>query len=208
MRPYPPPDFVEARYTGEYRPDFINAHELMIWAVSSFIDAEGEFANPDHAHLEHASLGMLWTRVPNGRQGRTVVGTAEAGTPLGMGKWRKARAEQQVREWFGHVPDFIITIDANYASQCGDAEFCALIEHELYHCGQERDEFGAPKFRKSGAPAFAMRGHDIEEFVGVVRRYGASAAGVTALIDAAKQPPEIARASVAELCGTCMLKAA
>ena len=125
-----------------------------------------------------------------------------------MGKWRKARAEQQIREWFGHVPDFILTFDANFMSQADDATFCAVVEHELYHCGPERGEFGEPKFRKSGRPAFAMRGHDVEEFVGVVRRYGADAAGVRAMIDAAQRPPEMARASVAELCGTCMLKAA
>lgn len=207
MRPYPPADFLEIDYRPG-RPDFIVAHDLMIWATSSFIDVEGEFANPDHAHLMHASLGMLWTRVANSRGMRSIVGTAELGEPMGMGKWRKARAQQQVREWFGHVPDFIITIDATWAAQADDATFCAVIEHELYHCAQERDEFGAPKFRKSGLPAFAMRGHDIEEFVGVVRRYGAAAAGVQDLIDAAQRPPEIARAHVAELCGTCMLKAA
>jgi hypothetical protein len=208
MRPRPPEDFIDPTYRDEYRPDFIVAHDLMIWATSSFIDPEGEFSNPDHAHLEQASLGFLWTTVPNGRAMRTVVGTAELGEPMAMGKWRKARAEQQIREWFGHVPDFILTFDANYASICDDAQFCALVEHELYHCGQERDEFGAPKFRKTGMPAFAMRGHDVEEFVGIVRRYGADAAGVRAMIDAAQQPPELARASVAELCGTCMLKAA
>nr|WP_271894430.1 putative metallopeptidase [Phyllobacterium sp. IY22] len=47
------------------------------------------------------------------------------------------------------------------------------MEHELYHAGQDRDSFGAPKFRKStGLPVFILRGHDIEEFIGVVRRYG------------------------------------
>jgi hypothetical protein len=37
-----------------------------------------------------------------------------------------------------------------------DATFCALVEHELSHCGQERDEFGMPRFKKStGLPAFS-----------------------------------------------------
>ena len=84
----------------------------------------------------------------------------------------------------------------------------ALAEHEMYHCGQERDEFGAPKFRKSGLPAFAMRGHDVEQFVGVVRRYGAGAAGVMAMVDAANRPPEIADIRIAQACGTCRLRAA
>jgi len=52
----------------------------------------------------------------------------------------------------------------------------------------ERDAFGAPKFKKStGLPSFTLRGHDVEEFVGVVRRYGAAAAGVQAMIDAAAE---------------------
>lgn len=125
-----------------------------------------------------------------------------------MGRWAKARAEQQVREWFGFIPDFILTFSAPYATHASDAEFCALVEHELYHCGQERDEWDAPKFRKSGLPAFTMRGHDVEEFVGVVRRYGADASGVRDLVEAASHEPLIARASIAQACGTCMLRSA
>ncbi|WP_275593268.1 putative metallopeptidase [Rhizobium gallicum] len=82
------------------------------------------------------------------------------------------------------MPHFLLTFDAHYASTCSDAEFCALVEHELYHAGQERDAFGAPKFRRDGSPAFGLRGHDVEEFVGVVRRYGADAAGIRAIVDA------------------------
>lgn len=103
------------------------------------------------------------------------------------------------------VPDFIITIDAAWWLQASDAEACALVEHELYHCAQDRDEYGAPKFNKqTGRPVFAMRGHDVEEFIGVVRRYGADAAGIRALIEAAEAGPEIAAASIAQCCGTCL----
>lgn len=48
-----------------------------------------------------------------------------------MGKWSRARAEQ-VMEWFGQIPDFIITLAASYCAQCGDAKLMALVEHELY----------------------------------------------------------------------------
>jgi hypothetical protein len=84
----------------------------------------------------------------------------------------------------------------------------ALLEHELYHAGQERDGFGAPKFRKSGLPAFAMRGHDVEGFVGVVRRYGMIDCGVRAMVEAARKSPEIAAVRIAQACGTCLLRAA
>ncbi|WP_325053423.1 putative metallopeptidase [Sinorhizobium meliloti] len=54
-----------------------------------------------------------------------------------------------------------------------------------------------------------MRGHNVEEFVGVVRRSGADAAGVRAIVDAANRPPEIALAKIiAHACGKCQLRVA
>lgn len=202
-RPYPPHDLVEV--TEE--PLFVAAPDLIQWAVENFIESGAPLYNDDHRHLNFASIGALWTNVPNGRAGRRVVGQCEMGIP-GMGKWVKARAERQLLDWFGAVPDFVLTFDAEYASTCGDAEFMALVEHELYHAGQECDAFGALKFRKSGLPAFAIRGHDVEEFVGIVRRYGADAAHVRDLVTAASRTPEIAVVSIAQACGTCQLRAA
>ncbi|RCW78836.1 hypothetical protein C7476_12122 [Phyllobacterium bourgognense] len=141
---------------------------MVEWVRATFIEDDGKLFNPDHLHLQSASIGMLWTNVSNSRKGRRIVGQCEEGQPSGtMGKWGKARAEEQIVGWFGHVPDFILTFNADYALSCSDAEFCALVEHELYHAAQETDPFDAPKFRKStGLPAFTLRGHDIEEFIG------------------------------------------
>ena len=198
-RPRPPQFLLD----GEGEP-FIPAPEVGAWARAAFIDEDAALVNEDHAHLRLADVGFLWTNVPNSRQGRAIIGTAERGDPQGaMGKWAKARAKAQVCSWFGGVPDFIVTIDALYAAECGDAEFCALVEHELYHCAQERDLYGAPKFNRAGLPVWTMRGHDVEEFVGVVRRYGAGAAGIREMMDAASRQPEIGQAGVRHLCGTC-----
>lgn len=180
--------------------------ELAEWAMSTFISEAADLLNEDHEHLRHAQIGFLWTNVSNSKKGRIVIGTAEPGSPQGaMGKWSRARAVLQVTEWFGNIPDFIITIDANWWLQASDAEACALVEHELYHCAQDVDAFGAPKFNKdTGRPTFAMRGHDVEEFVGVVRRYGADATHVRALVDAAIAGPEIEAASIEKACGVCL----
>ncbi|APG91136.1 putative metallopeptidase [Sinorhizobium americanum] len=180
------------------------------WVEATFLDPASPVHNPDHLHLRSADIGFLWTIVGNSKKGRRVIGQCETGSPQGtMGKWSRARAEMQVKQWFGHVPDFIITLDAEYCRECGDAEFMALVEHELYHAAQDVDAFGAPKFSKStGRPVFVIRGHDVEEFVGVVRRYGADAAGVRAMVDAANQKPEIARVQIAHACGTCQLRVA
>lgn len=183
---------------------FVPAPEVSAWMFATFIDEGSRLENPEHAHLRDAQIGVLWAATENGRQGRTVVGQAEmAKNAGGFGKWSRARAQQQISDWFGDVPDFIITLYAPHAGACDDATFCALVEHELSHCAQERDAYGVPKFTKTG-PVFCMRGHDVEEFIGVVRRYGADAAGVRALVDAAAAGPTIAAAEVGFACGNCL----
>lgn len=205
-RPYPPKDLTEPLKDG----CFVPTPDLRMWMETVFIAERGILANEEHAHLRTATLGVLWTNRPNSRQQRRIVGQAEIMPPQGgsMGKWARGRLEQQITEWFGSMPDFLLTFDATYAAECDDATFCALVEHELYHCGQEHDIFGMPKFRRDGTPAFAMRGHDVEEFVGVVRRYGAGASNAGPLAEAARKPPEIAEARIVGACGTCLRAAA
>jgi hypothetical protein len=115
-----------------------------------------------------------------------------------------------MREWFGRVPKYLITLDASYCAQCSDTDFCALVEHEMFHIGHKRDAFGAPAFTQEGGPKLFIRGHDVEEFVGVVQRYGVGPedGAVAALVRAANQPPQVHRANIAGACGTCMLKVA
>lgn len=206
-RPQPPRELFDI----ETRVSFLPALDLAEWARDTFIDDGAPLLNVDHHHLQQATFGMLWTTAPNSRQMKTVVGTAEIAKPRAMmGKWPKARAEDQLIGWFGLIPDFLLTFSAPYAEQVDDLSFCSLIEHELYHCAQELDRFGQPKFSKEGRPYFGIRGHDAEEFVGVVRRYGvgAAAGGVRELVEAANRKPEIARVTVEGVCGTCMLRAA
>jgi hypothetical protein len=205
-RPMPPQELMAAEFRLAGR--FVPAPEVVQWIERNILAEGGAIENPDHVHLSQARIGILWTTEPNGRAGRRIVGQAELMPPAIIGKWPRARAVQQIEGWFGEMPDFLITLDAEYSAACDDASWCALVEHELYHCGQERDEFGAPKFRKSGLPTFAMRAHDVEEFVGVVRRYGAAASNAMPIIEAARKPPEIAGARIAHACGTCLKVAA
>lgn len=202
-RPYPPSDFVE-----EFAPyiKLIPATGIKEWVTENILDGEGELHNPDHAHLIDADIAFMWAAAAFTKKGRAVLGQAEE-VMMRAGGWQKARMEQQLYEWFGHKPQFIITLAADFCSQCTDLEFCALVEHELYHIAQQTDEFGAPKFTQDGLPKLCMRGHDVEEFVGVVRRYGASA-DVQVLVDAANNPAEVAKINIARACGTCLMKLA
>lgn len=207
-RPYPPESLLDGE--GDLiLGGFVPAPDVGVWVDEHIIDEMGQLFNEDHKHLKDAQIGFLWTNITYVKQMNRVAGTAEI-PMFRCGAWQKGRQEQQLREWFGCVPDFLITLDAAYASRASDAVWAALIEHELYHCGQERDAFGAPKFTREGLPKFCIRGHDVEEFVGIVRRYGAgNAAGATArLVEAAKKSPEVAAVDIARACGTCHLRAA
>lgn len=200
-RPAPPRDLLDALLLT-LRP----ALEVWQWIQREILANTGSIHNPEHGHLIDANIGVLWASRGFSKQGRGVLGQAEQ-LMFRAGGWQKARQEQQVREWFGEEPDYLITLAADYCAQCTDAEFCALVEHELYHIAQATDEYGAPKFTQEGLPKLYLRGHDVEEFVGVVRRYGASH-DVQQLIDAASRPPEVAKINISRACGTCLLRSA
>ncbi len=198
-RPTPPEELYYRIDLGTFSP----SPEMSDWISRSFLNEGSPLVNTEHHHLRFAQIGVLWTNAECVSRGRRVLGTAEMCSRSSATTWVGARHQRQIIDWFGYVPDFIMTLDAVCALQCSDAQFCALVEHELYHMGQDRDGFGFPKFRKDGRPAFTIRPHDIEEFVGVVRRYGAGAAGVQPMIDAASFGPEVTEGSIAAVCGTC-----
>ncbi|MBY4751876.1 putative metallopeptidase [Burkholderia dolosa] len=205
-RPFPPPELFDGSHWFRY---LMPADGVNDWVHHTFLRDGAPLHNEDHAHLAYADIAYLWAAVENVRQMRRVVGQCEEVT-IRAGGWQRARQEQQLCEWFGRVPAFLITLDAHYARECSDLEWCALVEHELYHIGQRTDEFGAPAFTKDGMPKLGIRGHDVEEFVGIVRRYGVGGgAGDTAkLVDAARRAPEVGNADIARACGTCILRAA
>ncbi|UVM64437.1 hypothetical protein LOY34_13855 [Pseudomonas sp. B21-009] len=205
-RPIPPKSLLGLSELSNFGMRLAPAPEVWEWLQAEILAATGSIYNDDHAHLLDANIGVLWASSGFAKQGRVVLGQAEQ-VMFRAGGWQKARQEQQMRDWFGEEPDYLITLAADYCAQCTDEEFCALVEHELYHIAQATDQYGAPKFTQEGLPKLQMRGHDVEEFVGVVRRYGAGE-DVQQLIDAASRPPEVAKINIARACGTCLLKSA
>ncbi|MGV3619108.1 MAG: putative metallopeptidase [Fimbriimonas sp.] len=185
---------------------FTPAHELAEWAHETFVSLNGPLHNPDHEHLLRGTVAFLWAGAENAKAGRQILGMAQLGQVRNSDAWLRGQREQQLEEWFGRIPDFLITIDAGYWMLADDAQACALIEHELYHCGQLRDEFGMPCFNRDGMPIWTMRSHDVEEFVGVVARYGAEATYLEGLRAAFERGPTIAPAEIGKACGTCMAR--
>lgn len=201
MRPLPPAIFKDI---GDNR--FIPDHDLWQWCIDNFLNPDSSIFNDDHSHLADARIGFIWTNQPNASKGRRIIGQAEQ-CIFRCGAWQKGRQEQQIAEWFGIAPDFLITLDANYCEVCSDTDFMMLVEHELYHCSQAIDQYGMPKFNKdTGEASYAMRGHDVEEFVGVVRRYGVGdpESTLAKLIEAAQKMPLIDGYTIAQCCGSCI----
>ncbi len=205
-RPMPPESLLDLSELSNFGIRLVPAPEVWEWLQAEILADTGSIHNPDHAHLIDADIRVMWASAAFTKKGRTVVGQAEQ-IAFRAGGWQKARMEQQMLDWFGDVPAYIITLAADYCADCSDADFCALVEHELYHIAQATDQYGAPKFTQEGLPKLEMRGHDVEEFIGVVRRYGASPQ-VQELVDAANNPAEVGKLNISRACGTCLLKSA
>jgi hypothetical protein len=198
LRPYPPEQVDEERPVC-----FVADPTFAEWIRETFIAASGPLAIEEHQHLLDAHLGVLWTNAIYRRQMRHVLATAEIPTTQ-AGGWKRARFEYQLREWFGAIPDFVLTFSAPDCLHLDDRNFCALVDHELSHCAQAEDRWGAPKFNdRTGRPVYAIRGHDVEEFTGVVRRWGVIRGDVRELVEAAKQAPTMTADAIARGCGTC-----
>jgi hypothetical protein len=186
---------------------FVAEPELEAWIRSTFIDDQAQLCNADHQHLQFARIGFLWTNVSYRKQQRWIVGQAENPKNNTGGAWKKGQREQQLSEWFGSVPDFVITLHAPALKDFDDRSFCAVIEHELYHCAQDTTDTGAPRFHLDGSPMFAIRDHDVNEFFGVAARYGLTR-DLKALVELSKQQPQIPDNLIEGVCGTCLAKAA
>ena len=201
MKPMPPEILIDEYVGIDY---FIPSPELGAWVRETFLDEKSPLYNFEHIHLLEAEIGFLWTNVPCTQKMRNVAGMAEYPF-FRSNPWQNHRQMMQMTEWFSAVPDFIITLDARYSSAASDIDFCALVEHELYHCAQKVNEYGEPVFGGDERPVFCMRGHDVEEFVGVVRRYGiGSTMNGKELVAAAMAEPEVEAADVRQVCGNCI----
>lgn len=204
-----PPDILGA-FNGDYPVNVMPALDMPLWVKSTFLDPKSKVFNNDHYHPDDFMDGQIcfiWAAGGYTRAMRRIIGITEE-LVFRCSYWQKMRQQQQMMEWFGHnLPAYIITLDADYCRQCSDVEFFALVEHELYHIGHKHDEFGPAFSKKTGLPKLAIRGHDVEEFIEVVRRYGASAE-VQKMVDAANQKPTVSRVDIAGACGTCLRLAA
>lgn len=209
IRPFPPIELLE-QAEAEEALRLAPAQDLKEWVVKNFLTIGGPLHNPDHdliAELLHDSdefLAFAWASSAYKSKQSAVLGQCEK-VMFNVGGWRKARQEQQMRDWFGFVPTYLITIDASFCDEANDNEFCALLEHELYHIGVLKDDDGEIIYSDhTGLPKHYLAGHDVEEFIGVVKRWGPSES-VKRLVEVAKNPPFVSERDISKCCGNCVI---
>ncbi|AWL18584.1 hypothetical protein DIW83_05850 [Acinetobacter nosocomialis] len=209
IRPFPPQELID-KADEEETIRLAPAPDLMNWVIANFLTIGGPLHNPDHDHIaelihdNEEFMAFAWASSACMVKKRMVLGQCEK-VMFNQGGWKKARQEQQMRDWFGFVPTYLITVDATFCDKANDREFCALLEHELYHIGVERDGDGDPIISEmTGLPKHYLAGHDVEEFIGVIKRWGADES-VKRLIEVAKQAPFVSDVNISKCCGTCLI---
>lgn len=203
--PSPPGELLEP-----LGPAFAPAPDLAEWVYAAFIADGAELENPEHEHLRSADICFLWAGTGYEKKRKRILGEARLGEVTGSNAWTTGRTEQQLREWFGAVPDFLITLDARwFGREASNLARCAVIEHELKHCAQQVDRYGMPRFsRETGLPLWEIAGHDVEEFTSVASRYGAWSPALQEMRSALQSGPEIGLAEIDGVCGSCLRRAA
>lgn len=202
-RPMPPAECAE-----DEPETFVPSVAFADWIRATFLLGDGPLANDDHGHLVDAHIGVLWTNAINVSKQREVIGTAEIPN-ANAGGWRKARFELQLRQWFGSVPHFVLTFSAPECERLDDRAFCALVSHELYHCAQALDRYGSPKFNSvTGEPIYAIRDHDVSQFIGVIEQFGMTSEEERRFVRAALAKPRFDGPTIDIACGVCMRAAA
>ncbi len=199
--PMPPEHLLDPlRYPVQFTP----SHELATWALETIIESGGALYNESHWHLSTAKLGVLWTNAGFEKHGCVIAGTAEI--PMPKKDWSSARWMHRLMDWFGEVPDGLITLDSVLWASASNATRCARLDHELCHLAIKTNRSGEPMFdRATGKPRLRLQGHDVGEFVDMVSRYGpGAAAGQTAaLVRAASRAPLFDDEEIDLACGLC-----
>lgn len=101
-----------------------------------------------HAEIKNASIAYIFREKMKTRD-REVWGKA-------------SKADGRLSFFNGF--DFVIEINWQVWKRLSDLQRVALIDHELSHCTREQDD--------NGKYHFCLASHDLEEFGGVVERWG------------------------------------
>lgn len=126
----------------------------------------------EHKHLAENEVRFLWLMraSPATMGGREVIGMVHEVDV--KGRLRDLFFQLLVKQ-YGFMPDFIVTMSAEWWREATPLQREALVHHELAHVRQALDKNGEPRVNKqTGEPILALVAHDLEEFQSTVERYG------------------------------------
>jgi hypothetical protein len=147
----------------------------------------------EHSHLLEYDppVGFLFREKRVFRNGRQVLGMCSM--PSVNGSIRDL-FDWMLAELLGCDPVFLFLFDAEFWRESGDLQREILMYHEMSHAQQKTDEGGAPRFSQhTGEPLWTIQGHDVEEFVGTVKRYGAWSPDLKRFMQAAGVPASLVK---------------
>lgn len=137
-----------------------------------------------HLRDGDAAILFLMRRTEKVKGGRRILGEMclprFSGTLGPVGTWMLARL-------CDGVPDYVMVLDATWWVQASPIQREALVFHELEHAVQKTDKEGEFMFTPEGRPVWDIRGHSLEEFDSVVRRYGAWSPDIQGFIGALRE---------------------
>lgn len=141
---------------------------------------------PEFEHLRdgEARIEFIMRGHEKIRQGRRILGTCHLPTVQGQ---LKDVFEWMLEEKFGEMPDYLIELEMDFWLESSERDREVLIFHELLHTKHAIDKHGSARFDKEGNPVWDIRGHDVEEFAEVVRRYGLHSPDLVAFFAAADE---------------------
>jgi hypothetical protein len=136
-------------------------------------DLMDEIVAASHAHLCDAKIVLAWcfSWKPN-KDGQLILGQCRKASDL----------DRQMHS-------YDITILLNYHAwtevNFTDLHKRALLDHELCHADLDYDKDGEPREDAHGRKIYRIRRHDLEEFRGIVERYGCWKGDIEAFVQAA-----------------------
>lgn len=130
--------------------------------------------DPEHAHLadNEISIGYLMRLHAKEKGGKVELGSMHDAKYMAQGGFKELFT-QLLTGMLGFSPQFVMVLDRDWWLQASELEQEALVWHELCHCKQKLDKYGAPKFGLDGTPSYGIVEHDVTAFRSEVAKYGA-----------------------------------
>jgi hypothetical protein len=149
--------------------ELISAGDPLYAVLRSILDAH-------HPHLAEARVALGWRlEWQADRDGRVTLGMC-----------RKASDLDRL------LHDYVILLNRELWDDLTPKQQRAVIDHEATHAAVATGKDGKPRVTDDGRTVYRIRKHDLEEFRGIVERYGEYKADIeefAAAIQRARQAP-------------------